>query len=133
MLKNWRTDMAKVTINARTKDNSAMVIEGNRHKIKLESGEVIDVVTDRREVHPVFGRQWFVTHIDSGLNIVPPRYYCYPHIIWDYDIDLDPTTERNALKIAKHTFNTIYRTQNKTFAQILEEREKQLKGYVKWE
>lgn len=116
--------MAKVTINARTKDNSAMVIEGNRHKIKLESGEVIDVITDKRDIHPEGGPQWFVTHIDSGFNIVPPRYYYYPHIIWDNDIDLEPTTEKNALEIAEHTFNTIYRTQNKTFAQILADREK---------
>ena len=122
--------MAKVTINARTKDNSAMVIEGNRHKIKLDSGEVINVVTDRREVHPVFGRQWFVTHIDSGLWIIPKRYYCFPRIVWSHDCDLDPTTEKNALKIAKHTFDTIYRTQNRTFAQVLADREKELKEEV---
>jgi hypothetical protein len=117
----------KTEIQARTKDNSTMIICGNRHKLKLKSGEVINVITDKRD-DDVLGPMWFVTHVESGLNIIPPKYYQYPRFIVrkEDDCDLDPITERNALKIAQYVWDTIYETQNKTFEQVWKNREENL-------
>lgn len=122
----------KIEINARTNDNSVMIIRGNRHKIKLDSGEVINVVTDKR-TDDVLGPMWFVSHIESGLNIIPPRYYVYPRFIFRLidDCDLEPITERNALKIAKYVWDSIFKNEGKTFEEVWQERENNLKNKEK--
>lgn len=119
----------KTEINARTDDDSIMIIRGNGHKLKLNSGEVINVVTDKRcdgLTSGLNGQLWYVSHIDSGLSIIPIRYYCYPRIIWNDDIDLDPTTEKNALKIAKYELDKIFEAKHQTFSELLKRREKEL-------
>lgn len=119
----------KIEIKARTKDNSEMIIKGNRHRLKLNSGEIINVITDKR-TDDVLGPMWFVSHIESGLNIIPPQYYCYPRLVFFGDCDLDPTTERNALIICKFVFDGYYKNYGKTFKQIFEERERKLKDQI---
>ena len=87
-------------------------IIGNKHKIKLITGEVINVVTDKRYAH------WFVTDVKSGLCIVPPSYYG----LLCFDDEHDVFTEKNALETTKFCVDNFLKSQNITFEQWRKER-----------
>lgn len=117
----------KTKIEIRTKDGSKKKIKGFKTQLKLKSGEIINVVVDKRK-DKYYGNMWFVTHIESGLLIVPPQYYCFPRLIVDLDeLDLDPDTKDNALEIAKYNLDRIYAKRGKTFTEIWNERERLIK------
>ena len=112
----------KQEIKIRMENGKDRIIKGNKRTITFLSGETINVITDKRA-----DKMWYVTHCASGLNIVPPRYYVYPRIVFFGDCDLDPTTEKNAIEIVRFTFDGYYKLYGKRFCDIWQEREKQLK------
>lgn len=81
---------------------------GNRHKIKLITGEVINVVTDKRYAH------WFVTDVESGFCIVPPSYYG----LLCLDDEHDVFTEKKALETATFAINNFLKLKNITFEKF---------------
>lgn len=87
-------------------------IVGNRHKIKLITGEVINVVTDKRDAH------WFVTDVESGFCMVPPSYYGL--LCFDYEHDV--FTEKKALETTKFCVDNFLKSKNITFEQWRKER-----------
>lgn len=87
-------------------------IVGNRHKIKLITGEVINVVTDKRDAH------WFVTDVESGFCMVPPSYYG----LLCFDDEHDVFTEKKALETTKFCVDNFLKSKNITFEQWRKER-----------
>lgn len=91
-------------------------VYGNFHILKLCSGEKIKVAS-----HKDGDWGWHITDIETGLNLVPLRYYGF--IFYeDYGYGVD--TERNALNTAKFNLDKYLKEHNTTFS---ERREKRLK------
>lgn len=91
-------------------------IIGNRHKIKLCTGEVINVVTDKR------GNQWFVSEVETGLLLVPSAYYGFIC----YDPKHDVYKEKNALETVKYCFDQHLQSKKISFKEMKEKRIKQI-------
>lgn len=89
---------------------------GNRHKIRLITGEVINVVTDKRDAH------WFVTDVESGFCMVPPSYYG----LLCFDDEHDVFTEKKALETTKFCVDRYLAENNITFAKWRTKRINQL-------
>lgn len=89
---------------------------GEKHELKLSNGEVIDVITDKR------CKSWFVTDIESGLLLIPSRYYGF--IV--YDTQHDCSTEENALETAKFCIENYLKDNNITFAEMRGNRLKEI-------
>lgn len=102
----------KTKIEIKCKNNATATIIGYRHKIKLITGEVIKVATDKRY------DCWFVTDIESGLSIVSPSYYG----LLCFDDEHDVFTEKNALNTAKFCIDTHLTSKNITFEEWRKER-----------
>ncbi len=117
----------KVTIKIKMIDGSTKEITGSKRKLKLKSGEVIDVVVDKRK-DEILGDMWFVTHVESGLALVPNWYYCYPRMLIREECDLDPITAKNALDIVKYEFDKLYKEKGIKFYDKWNSRETELKG-----
>lgn len=100
-------------------DTYTKTIIANRHKIKLITGETINVCTDKR------GNQWFVTDVESGLLLVPSAYYGF----LCYDPKHDVYKERNAIQTAKYCIDEYLKSKNTTFKQMRENRIKNIKEY----
>lgn len=105
-----------ITMEKGTGEKYTKIIIGNRHKIKLCTGEIINVLTDKRD------KQWFVTEVETGLNLVPDSYYGF----LCYDTEHDIYKEKNALETAKYCLNLIIQFKKKSFKEILENRIKHL-------
>lgn len=111
----------KEIVNIRLYNGKLVEIMGNKHTLKLQSGEEIKVVTDKRQ------KFWYVTHCESGLNLVPLQYYNGERVVEMGDCYLMPTTERDALEIVRFTLDGMYNLHGKKLSDIWEERKKQLK------
>lgn len=102
----------KTEIEIKCVNNQTDTIIGNRHKIKLITGEVVKVATDKR--HDC----WFVTDIESGLSIVSSSYYG----LLCFDDEHDVFTEKNALDTAKFCVDAHLKSKNITFEEWRKER-----------
>jgi hypothetical protein len=102
----------KTEIEIKCENNKTCTIIGNRHKIKLITGEVIKVATDKRHDY------WFVTDIESGLAIVSPSYYG----LLCFDDEHDVFTENNALDTAKFCVDAHLKSKNISFEEWRKER-----------
>lgn len=94
--------------NSETGERYSEYIIGNKHKLKLITGEVLNVVTDKRQEY------WFVTDVETGLLLVPRLYYGFIN----YDPQHDVYKERNALETAKFCINRHLTERNMTFAEM---------------
>lgn len=116
----------KIKIRLGTDGRSTMEVECIIKQLKLESGEVINVGLDKR-----YKGLYFATHIESGLMTIPACYYDEFRSMTAGTLALKPDSIKNALRIVKHTFDQIYKTQGLTFEQKLKNREKELEGVNK--
>lgn len=103
--------------NLKTEQMYEDTIIVNRHKIQLATGETISVGTDKRE------DCWFVTDIESGLNVIYSHYYGFI----EFDLLHNVYSEKNALETAKFCIDKYLAENNITFAEWRIKRLEQLK------
>lgn len=94
-------------------------IIGNKRKIKLNNGEIISVMTDKRK------DMWFVTDVISGILLIPQSYYG----LIVYDEKHNVFTENNALETAKHFLDNEIENKKMGFYEMLENRCEELNLY----
>ena len=64
-----KTEINIIRENSKTGQRNEDTTIANRHILKLATGEIISVGTDKR------GDCWFVSDIESGLNLIYSHYY----------------------------------------------------------
>ena len=112
-----KTEIKIIRENLKTEQRYEDTIIVNRHKLKLATGEIISVGTDKRE------DCWFVSDIESGLNLIYSHYYGFI----EFDPLHDVYSEKNALETAKFCIDRYLAKNNITFAEWRIKRIKQLK------
>ena len=111
-----KTEINIIRENSKTGQRYEDTIIVNRHKLKLATGEIISVGTDKR------GDCWFVSDIESGLNLIYSHYYGFI----EFDPVHDVYSEKNALETAKFCIDRYLAENNITFAEWRTKRIKQL-------
>ena len=106
----------KIEFKARYVDDVFQTKIGNKHKIKLSNGEIINVATTK-EGDLIYGTWWNVSDIDSGLLIV-----CYNPSPYDYLSKHTNNTERGALLLAKDTLNFAIKDKQCSYKELLNKR-----------
>ena len=112
-----KTEINIIRESSKTGQRYEDTIIMNRHKLKLATGEIISVGTDKRE------DCWFVSDIESGLNLIYSHYYGFI----EFDPLHDVYSEKNALETAKFCIDRYLDENNITFAEWRIKRIKQLK------